>query len=78
MGQKTKSRIIKYDKWERKKYLEQCKGDIVKDTIKIRLHMWDLNKNYKKEEEKPLCPLCEIEKDTTKHVLRCGKDTDRK
>ena len=40
--------------------------------------MWDLNKNYKKEEEKPLCPLCEIEKDTTKHVLRCGKDTDRK
>ena len=40
--------------------------------------MWDLEKNYKKEEEQPLCPLCEIEEDTTEHVLRCGRDTDRK
>ena len=24
--------------------------------------MWDLKKNYKKEEEQPLCPLCEIER----------------
>ena len=75
MGQKT--RTIKDDKWERKKYIEQCKGDIVKDIIKIRLHMWDLKKNYKKEEEQPLCPLCEIEEDTREHVLRCGRDTDR-
>ena len=78
MGQKTKTRTIKDDKWERKKYIEQCKGDIVKDIIKIRLHMWDLKKNYKKEEEQPLCPLCEIEEDTTENVLRCGRDTDRK
>ena len=78
MGQKTKTRTIKDDKWERKKYIEQCKGDIVKDIIKIRLHMWDLKKNYKKEEEQPLCPLSEIEEDTTEYVLRCGRDTDRK
>ena len=78
MRQKTKTRTIKDDKWERKKYIEQCKGDIVKDIIKIRLHMWDLKKNYKKEEEQPLCPLCEIEEDTTEHVLRYGRDTDRK
>ena len=40
--------------------------------------MWDLKKNYKSEEEQSLCPLCEIEEDTTEHVLRCGRDTDRK
>ena len=57
MGQKTRTRTIKDNKWERKKYIEQCKRDIVKD-IKIRLHMWDLKKNCKKEEEQPLCPLC--------------------
>ena len=61
-----------------KKYIEQCKEDIVKDIIKIRLHIWDLRKNYKKEEEQPSRPLCKIEEDTTEHMLRCGRDTDRK
>ena len=78
MGQKTKSRTIKDDKWERKIYIEQCKEDTVKDIIKIRLHMWDLKKNYKKEEEQSLCPLCEIEEDTTKHLIKCGRATERK
>ena len=40
--------------------------------------MWDLQKNYKKEEEQPLFPLCKIKKDTTEHALRCGRDADRK
>ena len=74
MRQKTKSRTIKDDKWERKKYIEQSKGVIVKDIIKIRLHMWDLKKNYKKEEEEALCPLCEADGDTTEHVLKYGRD----
>ena len=78
MGQKAKSITIKDDKWEWKICTEQCKGDIVIDIVKIRLHMWDLNRNYKKEEEQSLCPLCEIENDTIEHVLKCGRDTDRK
>ena len=49
MEQKTKSRTTKDDKWERKKYREQRRGGMVKDIIKMRLHMWDLKKNYKKE-----------------------------
>ena len=54
MEQKTKTRTIKDDKWERKKYIEQCKGDIVKDIIKIRAtHVGLLKKNYEKEEEQP-------------------------
>ena len=40
-------------------------------------HVGLLKENYKKEEEKPLCPLYEIEEDATEHVLRCGRDTDR-
>ena len=39
--------------------------------------MWGLKKEYKKEDEQPLCPLCEIEDDTTEHVLKYGRDTDR-
>ena len=58
--------------------MEQFKGDLVKDIIRIRPHMGDLKKNYKKEEEQPLCPLCETEDDTTEHVLKCGEDRDRK
>ena len=52
MGQKTKTRTIKDDEWERKKYIGQCKGDTVKDIIRIRLHMWDLKKNYKTRKRK--------------------------
>ena len=77
MGQKTKSRTINDDKWERKMYIELCKGDIAKGIIKIRLHMWDLRNNYKKEDEQALCPLCELENDTTEHVLKCRRDTGR-
>ena len=40
--------------------------------------MWDLKKNYKKEKEQLLCPLCEKGEDTAEHVLKCGRDTDRK
>ena len=36
--------------------------------------MWNVNKNYRKEEEQPLCPLCETENDTTEHMLQCGRD----
>ena len=78
MRQKPKPRTIKDNKWERKKYIEQCKTDSVKDIIKIRLHMWDLKGNYQKEEEQPQYPLCKTEDDTTVHVLQCGRDRDRK
>ena len=58
MRNKTKSTTIEYDKWEKKKYIEQCKGDTVKDNIKIRLQMWNLKKDYSKEEEQPFSSFC--------------------
>ena len=49
--EKKQSRTIKDDKWEEKIYTEQCKGNIAKDIIKLRLqlHMWDMKKNYKRK-----------------------------
>ena len=39
MTNKTKARTIIEDKWERKKYLQERDGEIIKNVIKIRLHM---------------------------------------
>ena len=43
MTNKIKARTIVEDKWERKKYLQECDSEIIKDVIKIRLHMWGVN-----------------------------------
>ena len=42
---KTKARRIVEDKWGRKRYLQGCASNIIKDVIKIRLHMWQVNCN---------------------------------
>ena len=39
MINKAKTRPIVEDKRERKKYLQECDSDTVKDVIKIRLRM---------------------------------------
>ena len=71
MENKTKSRTICKDQWKRKEYIEICKGDIAKDVMKIRLHMWVLKMNYKRKDEENMCPLCNKAEDTTAHVLEC-------
>ena len=62
---KTKLRTVKEDKWERKEYIATCDSDLVKDIIKIRLHMWELKKNYPREEDDMKCPICNQKEDTT-------------
>ena len=71
MENKTKLRTVREDKWERKEYITTCDSDLVKDIIKIRLHMWELKKNYPREEEDTKCPICNQKEDTTEHVLEC-------
>ena len=39
MENKTKLRTVREDKLERKQYIATCDSDLVKDIIKIRLHM---------------------------------------
>ena len=73
MINKTTSRTLIEDKWERKKYLQKCDSDsdTIKDVIKIRLHMWQVNYNYKRNNTDTKCPLCKKSEDTTEHVLEC-------
>ena len=73
MANKTKARTIVEDKRERKKYLHECDSDKIKDVIKIRLHMWLVNCNYKRDNSGTKCPLCKKSEDTTKYVLECEK-----
>ena len=73
MANKTKARTIVEDKWERKKYLQEYDSDTIKDVIKIRLHMWQMNYNYKRHNTDTECPLCQKSEDTTEYVLECEK-----
>ena len=70
MENKTKLRTVREDKWERKEFITTCDSDLVKD-MNIRLHMWELKKNYPREEEGRKCPICNQKEDTTEHVLGC-------
>ena len=74
MRNETKARTIIEDKWERKKYLQECDSETIKDVIKIRLHMWQVSYNYKRDNTDTKCPLCKKSEDTTEHVLECQKD----
>ena len=74
MTNKTKARTITEDKWERKKYLQECDSKTIKGAIKIRLHMWRVSCNCKRDNTDTKCPLCKKSEDTTEHVLECEKD----
>ena len=75
MENKTKSRFVQNDRWEKKKYIEQLDGWIAIDVLKIRLNMWPLKMNYKKSnEEEYLCPKCNLQNDTTEHIVSCYSD----
>ena len=73
MANKTKARTIVEDKWERKKSLQKCDSDTIKDLIKIRLHMWQVNCNYERDNTDTKCPLCKKSEDTIEHVTECEK-----
>ena len=71
MANKAKARTIVENKWERKKYLQESDSGTIKDVIKIRLHMWQVNCNYKRDKTDTKCPRCKKSENTTEHVLEC-------
>ena len=72
----TKAKTIAEDKWKRKKYLQDCYSNTIKDVIKIRLHMCQVDCNYKMNYTDIKCPLCKKSEDTTEHVLDVKKLTN--
>ena len=73
MAESTKCRTIENDKWGRKQYIKESNSEMIKDIIKIRLHMWEFKVNYGKKGLDNRCPMCQSEVHTTKHVLECNK-----
>ena len=47
---KFKARTIQKDKWQMKEYIKKGNADDIEDIWKIRLHMWDVKKNYPKND----------------------------
>ena len=48
MENKNKLRTVREDKRRRKEYMATCDSDLIKDIIKISLHMWELKKKLSK------------------------------
>ena len=70
---KTKCVIINTAKEPEELIVEDSDSDTIKDVIKKRLHMWQVNCSYKRDNTDTKCPLCKKSEDATEHVLECEK-----
>ena len=60
-----------------KEYIKNGNTDYIKDILKIRLHMWEVRKNYPKNDTHTIYPICRKEEDTTEHVLDCEVELEK-
>ena len=69
----TKLRFLKPSiKLETSKYFDSLPGSQALKTLKTRLNMLPVYGNFKGDVSKPrLCQYCEMEDDTTEHLLSC-------
>ena len=67
ISDKTKCRFLRNDKWELKKYFTHMNGSEALKILCIRLNMWDLSSNYRKDNM--VCIICKRGLDSTEHVL---------
>ena len=75
--EKSKARTIQKDKLQMKEYIKKGNTDDIKDILKIKLPMWDVKKNYPKNDTDTTCPICRKEEDTTEHVLDCEVELEK-
>ena len=57
MAGRRKCQTIENNKWGRKEYIKESNIGTIKDIIKIRLHMWELNPNCGKKGLDNRCPM---------------------
>ena len=69
MNESTKLRFIK--DFGEKKYVAQLSMKEVKKILEIRLNMIELKCNFKGKYTDTTCPACNLEDETTEHVLEC-------
>ena len=62
LKEKIKARTTYKKKWLMKEYIANVNTDGIKNILKIRLHMWDVKKNYPKNDKSGICPIAEKKK----------------
>ena len=65
----TKLRFV--EDTEMKDYVRECRMDVVKEIMKIRLNMTELKPNFRGKYLDRLCPACHEEEESTEHVVQC-------
>ena len=73
MAGRTKCRTTENDKWGRKEYIKEINSGIMKDMIKIRLHIQEVKANYGRKGLYSRCSMGQSEEDVTEPVLQCNK-----
>ena len=71
LKEKAKARTIQNVKWKMKEHIKKGNTDDIKDILEIRLHMWDVKKNFPENDTDTTCPICRKEEVITEHVLDC-------
>ena len=64
MAGRTKCLTIENEKWGQKEYIKESNTGTFKYIIKIKLHMWKLQPNYRRKSLNKICPVCQSGEDT--------------
>ena len=70
--QKSRMKKLRFTNMNGKQeYVEKCKMEQVRKIMKVRLNMTELKANFKGKHNETICSACEVEEETTEHVIRC-------
>jgi hypothetical protein len=68
---KTMTKLRFVQKFERQDYIKRFSISTVKKIMKVRLNMVEVSENFRGRYENETCAACNVEKETTEHVIRC-------